>query len=491
MLKATRRWIVLLVLYGTVIAGWLGFARGWAPAIVVAAHEGRSWPGLNRLVQGTGLLPPIEDALQRWRNVSWAAAIAVVLHLLIVLFIDRLDCQGGEVEGAESFDRVERWVSRALMLLAMAFLALTVFKGAIQDYFLYLGMWRGIWTGHDPWAMTFGVSGKYPLNAYGPLFNVLAFPASINPLLPKLIFATAYLAFAVWLLKVGVKVGWRSPRERLVLLVWLFNPYLWVELAWYGHFDVLVGLCCVAALAARTRCRDLLSGLWLGVGVLIKFMPIVLLPFLILDRQRFRLRLLAVAVGVIATGFLTSLVLWGTSTFRPLVFAAGRTSEHLSIFRFLRGRNSPLGLINFHEDLTGLAGPIMLLALWRAWSWSRRKVIDPMTSAVLAILVMLTFYPVGFPQYQMVLFLLASYWLTREGQSIRNRGLLYTALGCHFGWLATFDVIGSIVDIDSLQMQEWIGLPTFLLECLLAAAIVYSACDAGITPAQRHATDAC
>jgi Glycosyltransferase family 87 len=489
MLKATRRWIVLLALYGTLIAGWLGFARGWAPAIIVAAHEGRSWPVLNGLVQGTGMPPPIEDSLQRWRNVSWAAAMAAVFHLLLVLFIDRLDCHDGD-EREEIDQRVERWMNRALALLAMAFMALTVYEGAIQDYFLYLGMWRGIWTGHDPWAMTFGVSGKYPLNAYGPLFNVLAFPASINPLLPKLFFAAAYLAFAVWLLKVRVKGGRRSPWGRLVLLVWLFNPYLWVELAWYGHFDVLVGLCCVAAIAARTRCRDLLSGLWLGVGVLIKFMPIVLLPFLILDRQRFRLRLLAAALGVISMGFLISLVLWGTATLRPVIFAAGRTSEHLSIFRFLRGRYSPLRVIDFHEDLTVLAGPIVLLALWRAWSWSRRKEVDPMTSAVLAILVMLTFYPVGFPQYQMVLFLLASYWLTREGQSIRNRGLLYIALGFHFGWLATFDVIGSIVDIDSLHMQEWIGLPTFLLQCLLAAAIVHSAYDAGTTPAQRHTTDA-
>ena len=34
-----------------------------------------------------------------------------------------------------------------LVLVTLAFFALTVFKGGIQDYFLYIAMWRGICAG--------------------------------------------------------------------------------------------------------------------------------------------------------------------------------------------------------------------------------------------------------------------------------------------------------------------------------------------------------
>jgi hypothetical protein len=487
MRKLTRRQTILLVLCGSLIAGWLAFARFWAPAIIAAAHEGRSIPVLNELVRDLGSRSPIESVFERWRTFAGAAAIAAVLHLLIIFFIDYLNSRVGEQ--ASKRDRLGGvGADFVLVLLSLAFLALTVIKEGIQDYYFYLGMWRGVLNGGDPWALTQGAFGTYPMNAYGPLFNVLAIAAWINPLLPKLLFALAYLAFAVWLFK--DRVRHRPVLKALVLLVWLFNPYIWVEIPCFGHFDVLVGLCCLAAVAARLRERDVLSGTSLGSGVLIKLMPIVLLPFVILDRRRYRLGLLAAAVGVMAAGFLVSVLIWGISTFRPIIFAAERGSQHLSIFRFLNGTKSPLRLIGLHENLDVLAGPIMLLALLRTWIWSRRNEIDPMTSAVLAILVMLTFYPVGFPQYEMVLFVLATYWLIREGRSISNRTLVWIALVCHFAWLATFVVIESIINIDTYSMQDWIGLPTFIFQCLLIAAIVYSTNndtvgsvqDGGLTP---------
>jgi Glycosyltransferase family 87 len=483
----TRGRGILLVLYGALIVAWLGFARWGAPAIIMAAHEGRSLPFLNRMVQGTGTPRPVDQVFANWRNFTWAVVLATAAHFMIVLFIDLLN-QWSDGHVAENGRRADRWIDRLLILLALGFFAFTVLAGAIQDYFLYLAMWRGVWTGHDPWALTFGSFGDYPLNAYGPVFNVLAFPAWINPLFPKLLFALTYLAFAVWLIKEREAGRPRSLPGKLILAGWLFNPYLWIEIPCFGHFDVLVGLCCVAAVAALRRGRDERSALALGLGVLIKFMPIVLLPFLILDGRRFRFRLLAVALGVIAAGLLISVLIWGTSTFRPLTFAARRTTQHLSIFRFLNGKYSPLRWIGLYEDTSILAGPLMLIAFYRAWSWSRRNQVDPLISAVLAILIMIALYPVGFPQYQMVLFMLASFWLTREGQPFRGRLLVYAAAGCHFGWLAAFVVTDSVANIDTLGMQEWIGLPMFILECLLGAAIIWSAQTIESSPEPVHAS---
>lgn len=468
-----KRWLLLVLAYGVMIAGWLGFAHWVAPALVVAAHEGRSTDYLNRLAQGTGMPRKIELVMEDWWTFSTAGALAAALHLMFIFFLGFLNREGGA--GSERRDRrIEVVTDAVFIVVGLVFYAVTVYQGRIQDYYFYMDMWREVWRGHDPWFMIMGAFGNYPMNAYGPLFNVLAVPAWMNSLLPKLLFASAYLSFAAWVTK-SVRQGRSSLVERLLFLTWLFNPYVWVEIPMFGHFDVLVGLCCVAAVAARVKGRDVASAVGLAAGFLIKLMPIVLLPFLILDGRRFRLRLLIAALGAIAAGLAISVFIWGTGTFRPLLFAARRSSQHLSIFRYLNGKYSPLRLFRINENIDILAGPIMLLGFLRAWNWSRKNQVYVMTSAVLAILVVIMFYRVGFPQYQMVLFVLATYWLCSSPREIRDPALVWAALACHFGWLAVFDVTESLTDIDGFQMQEWIGLPTFILECLLAAAIVHSA----------------
>jgi hypothetical protein len=392
-----------------------------------------------------------------------AVLIAGLLHLSLVLFVRRLD----------------RRASLAMVLISLAFLAVTVVSGPRHDYEFDLQIWNMVRMGNDPWWRV--INGVFPLNAYGPLFNVLALPAWVNPLAPKLLFAYAYLMLSVWLVRdLGPRrglAGWPA----LGMIAWLFNPFVWVEIAIFGHFDILVGVACVAAVEARVRGRDLVSGSCLATGVLLKYIPIVLLPFLILDRGKVRLRLLASALAVIALGLGASCAIWGTSTFRPLTFAATRESSLLSILRFLRGSYSPLRWFMASSDLDAMATPFLIVTLLRAWTWCRLRWIDPVSSAVLAILTLLLFYQVGFPQYQMVLFVLATYWVVRDWERFRIRSPLAAALGCYFGWQAAFDVLycwfgGTLGFGDELSwVPEVVGLPTFLLGCVLVVCVVREA----------------
>jgi hypothetical protein len=166
---------------------------------------------------------------------------------------------------------------------------------------------------------------------------------------------------------------------------------------------------------------------------------------------------------------------WGPSVFRPLPFAAQRESQYLSIFRYLKGQYSPLVHLEGSRNFDYLAGPILFVALLRAWTWSRLGNVDTASSAVLAIATTLLFYLVGFPQYQMVLFLLASYWVVARKEQIKNQVPLYVALGCYFGWLCIFDVIECSKGAGFHSMEEWAGLPTFVLGCGLITCIVRSA----------------
>jgi hypothetical protein len=456
----------------------LAFARWVAAADGAGASQDRIHVLSSFLARVTGreglwpATPPWPTtAVEKWNYIARAALLAGLIHLAIVWLICRRDSAGAG-RGPSRQQGLERWANPVLILISFAFLGLTALTGGFQDYYFFLQIWREVWLGHDPWYFSVGAFGKFPMNAYGPLFNIFAIPIQINPLLPKLLCAGAYLAFAVYMIKNrGVD---RPPAgfEWPLLVVWFWMPYSWIELAEFGHFDVLVGLLCAAAVEARVRQRDVLSGVCLGLGVLLKFMPVVLLPFLVLDRGRPRYRLLGAATVTIGLGMGASLLIWGPATLRPLVFAASRSSHHLSIYRFLKGSYSPQRWIGLHEDFDQAAPFLILMALAWAFRLVRRRMVEPAPAAVLAILVTLMFYQVGFAQYYMVLFVLASYWMLSARPPLREAIPIWIALGCYFAWLSDFDILLVTTGTDYLPRHEWIGLVTFLLGCLLLTSIV-------------------
>jgi hypothetical protein len=469
--SAYRRALILSALYIAILAGWLAFARWVSAPVIAAAVPGRWLELFGRLARDIGRAVPHASALDRWHYFTWAVFLAGLLHFALVLLIYH-DDPASPAGKEPTSPRQCRLAKAALVVLALAFLGLTVLRGDIQDYYFYIQMWREVQLGHDPWFFAQGVFGTYPMNAYGPLFNAFAIPELVNPLLPKLLFAAAYLAFAIFLVKSVDQARPDGEWSWVLRIAWLWMPYCWIELANFGHFDVLVGLLCVAAVQARLRRRDIISGACLGLGVLLKFMPVVLLPFLILDRPRPRYRLLGAAAATIVVGLGASVLLWGPSTFRPLIFAAGRSSHHLSIYRVLKGHYSPLRWLDIRDGLEELAPAFILAGLARASLWVRKYKIDPAASSVIAILLTLMFYQVGFAQYYMVLFVLASYWLLCSRSAITDTISVWIPLGCYFGWLSIFDLMLVFLEIDSLGMQEWIGLPTFLLGCWLLASTV-------------------
>ena len=140
----TRRRIVLLLLYGALIAGWLGFARWVAQPIILAAHEGRSLPYLNRSCVARDSHRPIEARLRRLEKLFLApSAWPPRFTWLIVLFIDRLEPSGRAESRRARGPKSRARGSTALLVWSPWCSSPSRFsRGAIQDYFLYLEMWR-------------------------------------------------------------------------------------------------------------------------------------------------------------------------------------------------------------------------------------------------------------------------------------------------------------------------------------------------------------
>src|SRR4029077_17418215 len=111
-----------------------------------------------------------------------------------------------------------------------------------------------------------------------------------------------YLVYVIWLIKVF------APSRRFPALswpsvgLWLLNPFPWQQIAYLGYFDVLVSLACIAAVHGLVGGKDGAAGTYLGMGILLKYMPIVILPFLVFSERRFHFRLLSFCVGIVLLG---------------------------------------------------------------------------------------------------------------------------------------------------------------------------------------------
>lgn len=106
--------------------------------------------------------------------------------------------------------------------------------------------------------------------------------------------------------------------------------------------------------------------------------------------------------------------------------------------------------------------------------WCRSRRTDPATAGVLALLVTLLLYRSGFPQYQMVLLMLASYWVAQTWDTRRHQTALAIALVGYFGWIAAFDVAYSLIGDGTPQLEDAVGLPTFVLGCAFGVCLLWS-----------------
>lgn len=101
----------------------------------------------------------------------------------------------------------------------------------------------------------------------------------------SLLFRLPILAFDVATMIPLYYIGKRlssSTNGRLASLIWFLNPYSLLAIELLGVPDVVVTFLTLVAFYMLISRRPLLSGVFLGLGIWIKFYPILLLPALLL-----------------------------------------------------------------------------------------------------------------------------------------------------------------------------------------------------------------
>ncbi|HEU4328258.1 MAG TPA: glycosyltransferase 87 family protein [Roseiflexaceae bacterium] len=202
-----------------------------------------------------------------------------------------------------------------------------------------------------------------------------------------------------------------APLRRRALLALVWNPLLWLEVAWSGHNDVAMMLWVLLALLAWRRGHPAVSMALLVCGAATKFIPLLLAPALLAALLRFvegpaRLRTLLAATG---TGALALALLFG-----PVAWSAGpamltgvirQTSLINTVFGALlrSGLDSLMG--------TQAAGLLMALALLglclgAAWLvWRGAPLPDCMIAVLLGYVLVLATW--SMPWYGLWVLLLA------------------------------------------------------------------------------------
>ena len=220
---------------------------------------------------------------------------------------------------------------------------------------------------------------------------------------------------------------------RIASLLWFLNPYSLFSIELLGVPDVLATFLTAVAFSMLFRRRYLLCGVFIGVGVWIKFFPILLLPPLLIFAYRSRIsrrkQVAMLVLGLLGLGGYVSWILPGWRTYlttytpvaQPLPFIAGESAINGSAFGlilfycmllfFARQSKNPIELLlptlliyyalsNPAPQYLIWAMPLMALDI---------AVINPSRSLLFA-----TFYALAYGQW----FFTSSAFLTPSGYSL-------------------------------------------------------------------------
>jgi hypothetical protein len=359
-------------------------------------------------------------------------------------------------------------VIRLLLAVVIALLLFLAYRtGARHDYGLYyLKQWKTVLTGENPWS-DFDVIE----NAYGPFQNLFAWCSSVHILLPKLLFAsaTAVVALISSFLPLGLPEQ-TSLAQRVYLFAFsLLSPYCLIIVFIFGHNDVVpassMALAVILLVSFRSPALRIASGGLLALGVLSKFYPVVILPWLSFRRQSLDWAFLSGFAGTFALLLAFFYKLWGQTMLTPLLFAGSRESKHLSIFSFVR---NVLGV-----DLDSWSVTLVLLVFLVVSLLLIRLNAGILLGSIVTFAAVLTFYKVGHQQFFLFFFLITPFairYLRSTIDVFSPKVALFSF--AWLGYLSWYELMYFVTyGIDrwpAKVLRHWSGLFYFIITMALA-----------------------
>ncbi len=401
---------------------------------------------------------------------SLAAVSFLAFALALVTPAGKCFLLGQPQPGSKGRRRV---LTLAVVLAGAWGLSFSELTGITHDYIDYTKEWQLVVDGLEPW-------GPHSPNTYGPLFNALALPFWVDPLLPKVLLNVTWLVTAAFLVGYCVRRGCGWPVTWGVFVLLLFCPYIWAQFPRHGLNDAIPAALCLLAVALVEARQPWAAGLALALGGLFKVYPLLLLPFLVLDCRQLRWQLVVSALLVFAVGMGLSFWIWGRGAAYTFVVNAERPSSFLSVFYSLRTALVQVPLWFGKENLDFLSLPAMAVtgcAVLACGLWYR---LPTAAIACAGLTAMLLLYKAGHSQFLVVVAYLVCYWLAvRRTDLSKLPWSLALALLCFWGWLCLIETVYPLTKGFTRppwdRVHTYLGVPTFLLGAWMVVAILRTA----------------
>jgi hypothetical protein len=382
------------------------------------------------------------------------------------------------------FKLLEQHLGEFFLLHSFLFLGLAICSPVIGDYCPYLQQWHNTYLRLDPWANYgnlkpivhipwFNFCGNYYItarNAYGPLFNVYGLTSIIFPTIPRAIGAILFLIISWEIVREIRARGDLDWRVRFWLYIGMFgNFFSLVFVGISGGNDVYLAFLICAAIIALNRGDSALAGMAMGLGALIKFYPLYLVPFMALDRRHLDIKFAAAAVVTFVVGIVWAYIEWGTSIFEPLVWNIGREPTHSSvIFILITGLQS---LLHVSIPVSWVVAGLVPLAI-AALIWQYKLRLSSSSGFIIGYMLMLTFNQIGYIVYYFPLMLaIYLYYLFDRPSHQVSRALLILFVAILFQ--AIFSAFGTTNSIYRIEfLYRWSRIPVSVVIAMINLYVI-------------------
>jgi len=281
------------------------------------------------------------------------------------------------------------------------------------DHKLYLHDWQAIAQGKNAWTN--------PTNAYGPTHSGLVILYYFHIKLPWLFYVILWLATCWVTSNFLIRNQVISERQKLLLHFYLFfNPLLWIFVVEGGGNDMLMAFFVIFSFHLYRKNKDVFSGASMAIAIGVKFLPIVIVPFLIFSKKKIRWKYACALVLTSTLIFGISYFLWGEKNLQPFQFALERPSKMLSGFRFLRGCYSPLLLFSDKPNVDWLSTWAIGVSIASFFYVHIRYQLENLLSAIIALGLVVLFYKVGHHQYFITFITSLLFWISSNDKNYIN-----------------------------------------------------------------------
>jgi hypothetical protein len=342
------------------------------------------------------------------------------------------------------------------------------FTGQQFDYvYFYAPMWNEVLQGRNPWLVIPGA-------LYTPVFNFLAWPFYVHPLLPKLIFIFSGLLFFYYLFLQTDRES--SKKDFLFNSFLLFlNPFFLVFGCFFGACDILVAVLCFFAIHFIAENKNRLSSVCLALATLLKLYPLAVVPLILFHLNgKNRTQWTVFYTSTVLTGILAGFAVWGSDSLLPFLRIPQVTPELLSLPGFLNNffQNQEFmatGSLAWNFVYNGISPIVWVLAI----AACVRHGLNLFDSSLIVFSLVLATFKIGHIQYLAVVSFFLLYQIVQARKKEQRQS--FKVLLAYYSWIQTvilwYFFSGSLPPGFEI-IRKWIGLPHFIGVCLFSLFLI-------------------